>query len=113
MVDKGKPDQKLEQKLVRLQTKIEQHNKSKETISKGVPLSQQLAPMNFKCVKSITNPDTMFDPKKPDAKTTEPITKVAMNGVAWNPCPNFSSQFVTIDDLSRVTLYSEKDRPIV
>ena len=40
MVDKGKPDQKLEQKLVRLQTKIEQHNKSKETISKGVPLSQ-------------------------------------------------------------------------
>ncbi len=55
----------------------------------------------------------MFDPKKPDAKSTGPITKVAMNGVAWNPCPNFSSQFVTIDDLSRVTLYSEKDRPIV
>ncbi len=90
MVEKGKPDQKLEQKLLRLQAKIEQHNKSKETISKGVPLSQQLAPMNFKCIKSILNPDTMFDPKKPDPKAKAEVTKVAMNGVAWNPCPNFN-----------------------
>ncbi len=46
--------------------------------------------MNFKCIKSILNPDTMFDPKKLDPKAKAEVTKVAMNGVAWNPCPNFN-----------------------
>jgi len=46
--------------------------------------------MSLKCTKTIFNPDTMFDPKKPDAKNAATVAKIAMNGIAWNPCPNFS-----------------------
>ena len=58
----------------------------------------------------------MFDPKKKESKAAageNKEVKVAMNGVAWNQCPTFSSQYVTVDDLSRITLYGEQDKPIV
>jgi hypothetical protein len=46
------------------------------------------------CIKTITNPDTMFDPKKKESKAAQgenKEVKVAMNSVAWNQCPSFSS----------------------
>ena len=77
-----------------MQQKIDLHAKNKETLSKGVALSQALSEIKMSCIKTITNPDTMFDPKKKESKAAQgenKEVKVAMNSVAWNQCPSFSS----------------------
>jgi len=41
------------------------------------------------CTKTINNYEKLGDVKTP---------KICVNGVAWNYCPQFNNQFVTVDD---------------
>lgn len=71
--------------------------KQKETLSTKnlgtLPLS-----VSLKCTKTISNWE------RADAKAEKLIS---VNAVAWNPCLQFNTQFVTVDDLSRLTLYKD------
>jgi hypothetical protein len=81
-----------------------------ETIS-SCPTAMSKAfdtPLNMKLVKTISN----YEQMPPQDKNTCPL--VSVNGIKWNPCPAFNNQFVTVDDLSRLSVYrSGKDEPIV
>jgi len=105
MVESKKPAaQNAEEKMQRLEKKYNQLKKGKDFIPeedfKGIEINE--TNMAIKCKKTIYNYEAPPDPKtkKKDEKTS------SVNCVDWNQSPTYSKQFVTVDDMSRITLYN-------
>lgn len=81
---------------------------NKATISMVTKVEGRPLPnIHMKCVKTINNWSDQRNDKNEKTMT-------CVNAVQWNYCPQFSNQFITVDDLSRITLYNtSKDTPIV
>lgn len=83
--------------------------KDNETISvSNKNFGKELAEIQMGLKKTINN----YQKVPPVDTKYEPV--ICVNGVKWNQCPLFSNQFVTVDDLSRLSVYkNDSDKPIV
>ena len=83
---------------------------SHETLKQGSKADIKPVPqINMRCTKVIFN-----FAKEPEGKITEKDKKdsICVNAVAWNHCLGFN-QYVTVDDWSKLTLYSGPDDKLI